>query len=236
MFRNHVLISSLCAFACGALSIPAEARPGQATGQTTGTFSGQVFIGAGPDRRAAPAGVVVYFESAPELDDSAEQLRARAQNVYNIDQKNEQFLPRMVVIPRGSTIAFPNQDRVFHNVFSLSKTKRFDLGLYRDGESRSVTFKRTGVVDVFCNIHPKMAARVMVVPNRFYALTDSQGRFSLADVPAGTYTAVAWNGSDSRATVTIRAGQDAAVAIELSPASRRKRHQRKDGTPYRRYR
>lgn len=225
-----------CSLAVLALSLTA-ALAGPGVAEAGGALVGQVIVADGGEQKPAGAGVVVYFDSAKDLDDSATELRARAkQRASQVVQKGEQFVPRMTVVPKGSTVAFPNQDRVFHNVFSLSKARRFDLGLFRDGASRTVTFKRAGVVDVYCNIHPKMTARVLVVPNRYYALTDSEGRFTIPKVPAGSYTVVAWNGGETRTEVSMRAGKSTEVRLEVAPPRRRARHQRKDGTPYRRYR
>ena len=228
MYDKYLLIAAVCTATWSAPSLVTNAH----AGTVTGSLSGQVYIGADTDRQAAEAGVVVYFESAPKLDDAADGRKERR----TVNQKNETFTPHLTVIARGGTVDFPNDDRVFHNVFSLSATKRFDLGLFRDGESRSVTFKRTGVVDVYCNIHPKMAARVLVVPNTFYTQTDEHGRFEITGIPAGTYTAVVWNGSETRTEVEIRANKSTAATVELAPPPRRKRHLRKDGTPYGRYR
>ena len=226
MHDKYLIIAALCA-ATWALWPGESAR----ADTSSGSLSGQIYIGQGPDRQAAAAGVVVYLDAAPQLDDATEGSK----DFHQVSQKNEIFSPHLTVIAKGGTVAFPNDDRVFHNVFSLSSTTRFDLGLYRDGDTRSVTFKRVGVVDVHCNIHPKMAARVLVVPNRFYTRTDEHGKFAMTGIPAGTYTAIAWNGSETRTQVEIRAANTAEVAVELAPAPRQKRHQRKDGSPYGRY-
>jgi plastocyanin len=207
-----------------------RAQGGGVAGTVSGTVSGTVFIeGDRGALRPAGSGVVVYFESAPDLDARTEPV------VRSIGQKDRRFTPALTVIPRGATVKFPNDDRVFHNVFSLSSTRRFDLGLYRDGDSRSVTFKRPGVVDVYCNIHPEMKARIKVVPNAFHAITDDKGKFRITGVPAGTYTLVAWNGHEARASVTIRRDKTAALDFRIAPPPRTRRHLRKDSTPYRRY-
>jgi hypothetical protein len=126
---------------------------------------------------------------------------------------------------------------VFHNVFSLSETAKFDLGLYKQGESKSITFRRTGVVDLYCNIHPDMVAKIVVVDTPFYAITGADGRFRLDGVPAGVYPVVAWQaqGARFRGEVTVTSGGNAALDIKLVEGPMSKTHLRKDGTPYGRY-
>jgi plastocyanin len=232
MTAKPLILTSLLVTAAGFLASLALAdrdRIGRSQGRE-GTVSGTVSIGdESGARRPAGAGVVVYFESAPALDARTEPV------VRRIGQKDRRFTPALTVIPRGGTVEFPNDDRVFHNVFSLSSTQRFDLGLYRDGDSRSVTFKRPGVIDVYCNIHPEMKARIKVVPNAFHAITDDKGGFRITGVPAGTYTLVAWNGHEVRASVTLGRGQTTVQDFRLAPPPRTRRHLRKDSTPYRRY-
>ena len=97
-------------------------------------------------------------------------------------------MPYVLAVTVGSTVDFPNSDRIYHNVFSLSKPRRFDLGRYPRGQSRSVRFDRPGVVRVFCEIHSHMSAFILVFAHRFFAVTDAEGRYRIDDVPPGTYT------------------------------------------------
>jgi Carboxypeptidase regulatory-like domain len=92
-----------------------------------------------------------------------------------------------------ATVSFPNMDPVFHNIFSLSKPKSFDLGSYDKGETRNVVFAKPGIVYVYCHLHPNMEATVVVTPNRWYARSDGNGRYRIPDVPPGQYTVVAWH-------------------------------------------
>jgi plastocyanin len=107
-------------------------------------------------------------------------------------QKNKAFEPHLLVITRGSTVQFPNLDPWFHNVFSLFNGKKFDLGLYEAGSSRTVHFDREGVSYIFCNIHPEMSAVVVVVSSPYYAVAEKGGEFSVADVPPGRYILRVW--------------------------------------------
>ena len=178
----------------------------------------------------ARADVVVYLEGLPSKPSEDKQHP-------QIKQKDQQFSPRVVVVEKGHSVEFPNEDKIFHNVFSVSDGSKFDLGLYKSGESKTVTFKRAGVVDIYCNIHPNMVAKVKVVDSTAHALTGDDGRFTLAEVPPGTYTAVAWQpyGAEWRGPVTVKGGATVELAVPLAPGKPETGHLRKDGTPYGRY-
>jgi plastocyanin len=154
------------------------------------------------DRRRS----VVYLESAPRAAfEHRDEARAK------LDQRNETFVPHVLAIVAGTTVDFPNNDQTFHNVFSLSALKPFDLGRYAAGRSKSVRFDRPGVIRVFCDIHSHMSAFILVFAHRFFAVTDDDGRYRLDNVPPGTYTVIAWNEStpnDSRRVVVPESGGD----------------------------
>jgi len=109
-----------------------------------------------------------------------------------IDQRNLQFAPQVLAVRVGTTVAFPNSDRVFHNVFSFRDGKRFDLGLYPAGATMRVTFDKPGVSRLFCNIHPGMAGYVVSVDTPYHAVSDRRGQFRIPAVPVGAYTFHAW--------------------------------------------
>jgi plastocyanin len=109
-----------------------------------------------------------------------------------VDQRNLSFSPHVLVVRVGTTVEFPNNDKVFHNVFSFRDGKKFDLGMYPTGTSKRIVFDRPGLARLFCNIHPNMAAYIMAVDTPFYAISDERGSFSIPGVPAGTYTYHAW--------------------------------------------
>jgi plastocyanin len=117
--------------------------------------------------------------------------RAAKQRV--VEQRNREFLPHVMAVPVGSTISFPNYDQTFHNVFSSSDVKAFDLGLYKGGQARDVTFEKEGVVRVGCNLHANMSAFIIVVGAPHYAITDEQGNFKFASLAPGKYTLRAWS-------------------------------------------
>jgi plastocyanin len=129
---------------------------------------------------------VVYMEDAPKAP-------AVVPGHVVLDQRDERFVPHVLAITTGTIVDFPNSDRIFHNVFSLSKTRPFDLGRYAAGRSKAVTFDRPGIVRVFCDIHSHMNAFILVFNHPFFTLTDMDGRYRLDNVPPGTYNLVAWN-------------------------------------------
>jgi hypothetical protein len=118
-------------------------------------------------------------------------------------------VPHVLAITTGTTVDFTNSDRIYHNVFSLSKTEPFDLGRYAVGHSRARRFDHPGIVRVFCDIHSHMNAFILVFSHPFFAITDADGRYHIDNVPAGTYNVIAWNegvSSDPRSVTVPDAG------------------------------
>lgn len=111
---------------------------------------------------------------------------------YRLVQRNKRFEPGLLVVPVGSVVDFPNEDPWFHNVFSLYRGKRFDLGLYQAGAQRSVRFDRIGPSYLFCNIHPEMTGVVLAVDSELFAVTDRNGRYVIAGVAPGRYALHVW--------------------------------------------
>ena len=142
-----------------------------------------------PDIRRA----VVYLDTAPP-GAFQEGLPVR----QRMDQRNETFVPHAMAVAAGTVVDFPNNDSIYHNVFSLSKAKRFDLGRYARGRSKAVRFDQPGIVRVFCDIHSHMSAFILVFDHPYFATTDSSGRYRIANIPPGTYTVVAWLDGQTR--------------------------------------
>ncbi|HSN98018.1 MAG TPA: carboxypeptidase regulatory-like domain-containing protein [Candidatus Nanopelagicales bacterium] len=207
---------------------PDVSAAGGAAGPT-GLVAGSVTVLADGAPKADRSGIAVYLEGVPGALPPGPTRHVR--------QKDLNFLPGITVVTTGTTVEFPNEDKVFHNVFSVSSAARFDLGLYKSGTSKSVTLKKPGVVDVYCNIHPQMAARIKVLDTAFYAVTGPDGAFRIKDVPPGSYPVVAWQayGEEKRGQVTVTAGGVATIELALVEGKTPKRHLRKDGTPYGRY-
>ncbi len=171
---------------------PIEARPATAEGTKAPT----------PDpleRRRS----VVFLQTAPQgAFESGEPAPAR------IDQRLQAFVPSLLAIRTGTTVEFPNSDRTYHNVFSLSKGARFDLGRYGRGRSKVVRFDHPGVVRVFCDIHSHMSAFILVFAHRYFATADPEGRYRMEGVPPGTYTVVVWNDGEERESGVVTVPAD----------------------------
>ncbi len=121
-----------------------------------------------------------------------DRVRAVVPGTFTLLQKNKMFTPHLLVVPVGSSVSFPNADPFFHNVFSLFDGRRFDLGLYEAGSTRSVVFSREGVSYIFCNIHPEMSAVVIALSTPFFSIADEHGGFDLKGVPDGEYELHVW--------------------------------------------
>jgi plastocyanin len=199
-----------------AIAGPLALHPGSAA---KGSIRGRVDVRserAARDPRPDPGGLgmagsrdvaelrrsVVYLEDAPVAAfEVNNQVRAR------MDQRNEEFRPHVLAVTAGTWVDFPNDDRTYHNVFSLSKSNAFNLGRYAVGHTRAWRFMSPGIVRVFCEIHSHMSAFILVFSHRFFAVTDDEGRYRIEAVPPGTYTLAVWNetqhGEPQRRVVTI---------------------------------
>jgi plastocyanin len=208
-----------------AAAAPASRRPRvPETERRNGSIEGKVSIPGG-----APESVYVYV-------DGLRGPPARGKSI-EIRQEGRQFSPRLAVVQAGTTAVFPNFDSVFHNVFSTSPRNTFDLGAYRAGDKpRSVTLTSPGVVDVFCNMHQKMSASILVLPNAMYTKVRPDGTFRLENVPVGTRKLVAWSpetkASQQRVEVTV-GGTQASFVLEHAEA---RAHVNKMGQAYGSYR
>lgn len=159
---------------------------------------------------------------------------------YVMATRNKAILPHVMVVPVGSTIAFPNEDAITHNLFSVSKPNEFDLGLYKRGTSQSHKFDKPGIVNVYCNVHPEMSAVIHVVSSPYYVAADRQGTFRLTNVAEGRYRLVAWNevgGTVSSEIEVGRQGVQGTTSLQIDGRQYRpKPHLNKEGKPYERQR
>lgn len=156
--------------------------------------------------------VVIYLEP---LD--AEPPARPAPPDLKILQLGETFIPHVLPVLVGSTVEFPNLDPIFHNVFSLSKTKTFDLGRYPKGETRSVTFDKAGVVPVFCHLHSDMSAVVLVLETPLFTIPQPDGRYRISRVPGGRYRLVAWHERSAplEMEITVVSGERVEVDVTV---------------------
>ena len=156
---------------------------------------------------------------------------------FTLVQKNKMFSPHLLVVPVGSSVAFPNADPYFHNVFSLYNGRRFDLGLYEAGSTRSVVFSREGVSFIFCNIHSEMSAVVISLATPFYGIANERGEFRMSDVPEGEYQLHVWVEGRPQETaeplrrVHVGAGENDLGAIHAEHTDTQE-HLNKFGKPY----
>lgn len=134
--------------------------------------------------------VVVYLD-APRSAQAADKKTAG--KAVELVQRSRRFRESLLVIAAGGSVSFPNEDPIFHNVFSLSKAKAFDLGYYPQGQTRTVNFPKPGIVDVFCHLHPNMSATIVVTPTPHFARPDADGRFVLEGLSSGEHEIVAWH-------------------------------------------
>ncbi|WP_342376160.1 carboxypeptidase regulatory-like domain-containing protein [Myxococcus stipitatus] len=199
----------------------------------TGVVQGEVrVLVQKPDGSTHPkedrSGVVVYITGYTE-EPPAEVAR--------MNQRNKTFFPAVLPIVVGQKVEFSNRDVVLHNVFSRSVARQFDAGKNRPGESYFETFTKTGIVDVYCDIHEQMVATVVVVPNRAFAVTDKDGRFELRGVKPGRHPLFAVHRRDAksdiaRAEVVVEAGGTTSATLELTEVHADAPHLDKRGRKY----
>jgi plastocyanin len=192
-----------------------------------GTVRGRVEVIEKGGKRASDLADAVVWVEGPKV-------KPRPSSA-TITMKGKSFVPRVAVVPVGGSVEFPNQDPVFHNVFSVSGENRFDLDLYKKPKSGAWVFRHPGLVRVYCNIHPQMSAYVLVRDNPFWARPSADGGFEIPDVPAGTWVVKAWHerAGEASQAVTVTEGGALDVALTLD-ASKWKRapHKNKFGKDY----
>ena len=223
------------------LALPAAVGFAQspiATDRKAAEVTGQVELRMASSGHFADASEVVVWLVPTAA--SLQKVSATSQKAhYRLVQRNKRFEPNLLVIPVGSVVDFPNADPWFHNVFSLYRGKRFDLGLYQAGAQRSVKFDRIGPSYLFCNIHPEMTGVVLVVDSNFFGITDKGGRYSIADVPPGRYIVHVWYENATpeslknlQRSVAIEDGNDTMPTISVAVAKQQEDHKNKYGQEY----
>lgn len=190
--------------------------------------SGRLQVTEAGGRAAADLGdAVIFIEGRGPRPTAATRLD------MSLDAR--QFRPRVLVVPVGSTVNFPNRDPFNHNVFSLSEGNQFDLGLYPRGETRNRRFNRPGLVRIYCNIHPRMSAFVVVRDNVWYTQPGADGSFTIPNVPPGTYTLKVWHERAPELTreVTVPAGGLSGLELTMDASGYRwVQHRNKHGQEY----
>ena len=199
--RRRRAILALTALAAAGVSATASAAQTAPPPPTTGTIAGRVTLEPAPQpRRSANR-----YPGGPSEAHAIQPLPPFAYLVgpvpgardgearVTMAQRDTAFVPSVVAVRAGGTVAFPNGDSFFHNVFSYSSTQRFDLGRYPQGETKSVSFPDAGVVEVFCEVHEFMRGAVVVTENPFHAVVAADGGFRITDVPVGEHTIAFWH-------------------------------------------
>jgi plastocyanin len=171
----------------------------------------------------SPANVLVYIPKAPAAPVDLSGAK------FIMDQRNLTFTPHVLLVPLGSSVDFPNNDKVAHNVFSLSRTKTFNFGSYGPGQSKTVLFDKPGVVELRCDVHAEMSAFILVMENPYWALTDDNGHFKIPDreyleqhgikgvkdLPPGSYEVKTWNEKLKTHEATVEVPKDGDVSLQL---------------------
>ncbi len=181
-----------------------------------GTVSGKVVVVKDGKEQADASNAVVWIEGARARGlPSSRNPPAAASG--QMKSSSKRFQPRVVAVAKNATVDFPNDDPIYHNVFSVSGSNRFDLGLYRSGSSKSHAFEEPGLVRVYCNIHPQMVGFVMVVDSDFVAVTGPDGAFRFDGVPPGARVVKAWHeeGTETSQPVTASAAGETPVVLRL---------------------
>jgi len=198
-------------------------------GPDTGSIAGKVTLTPRIKGRALPStayptrAVATHDPTAtPEIKNVVVYLKdvafhgALPPTKAELHQEHETFLPHVIAITRGSTVDFPNDDPIFHNVFSLSSAATFDLRRYPRGQSRSQTFPKAGIVKVYCNIHSHMSATILVMDNPYFTIPNLDGTFELPNVPPGEYALVGWHERVGERRVSVRVERGKVATIDLS--------------------
>lgn len=214
-----------------ALALCFAAWPAHAGTNVTGTL----WLSSAARARAAKSGVaakqptvaegVVWVESIPaKLEAKLASpkrswfgLRKKAEPpLPSVAQRDDRFSPKVLAVPTGSHVELANRDRFYHSPFSVSDAKRFDLGKTGPGRRDTLSFKRVGVINLHCEIHPRAIGYVVVTPNRAYATPDSTGRFSIPRLPKGRYVLHAWHPRLGELTLPFDVPKRGAVALDPS--------------------
>lgn len=204
MKRHAFYLTILFGFLFHALALAGEAK--------TGIVKGIITIGGKPT-----ADAVVSVEGLTQKKLEAQDSKLKT-NKAMMDQRDMKFVPRVLPVVVGTTVEFPNNDKTFHNVFSTSEAKKFDLGLYPPGKARSVTFDKPGVVKILCNVHPDMEAFIAIVGHSYFSATDKRGNYQVGSLPLGKYRLQVWHPDFGTQVVPfelVREGEVLAIDVDL---------------------
>jgi plastocyanin len=196
------------------------------------TVSGSVGFATKRGQHPVPNETLVRLEPA-----GGTRVSHPAPGSFEMVTRGKMLVPHVLAVPAGSTVSFPNDDPISHNLFSLSSGNAFDLGLYRKGAGKSQKFETPGVVNVYCNVHPNMSAVIHVLDTPYYAFADANGNYSIANVPPGRYRLIAWNeqGGETESPIDVTGSGNVTGQLAMTIDSRNYRvtqHLNKLGKPY----
>jgi plastocyanin len=228
-FNNPIAALLAAIVLAGRVGLAVPEQPAPANGGT-GTVVGRVKLtarlkGAALPSTAYPTRAVGSPDTftIPEITNVVVYLKdfvyrgPLAATRAQLRQEHETFVPHVLAITRGSTIDFPNDDPIFHNVFSLSSAAAFDLRRYPRGESRSQQFTKPGMVKIYCHIHSHMSATILVLDHPYFTIPQTDGTFTLANLPPGEHTIAGWHErvGERRASVRVERGKTSTVDLSL---------------------
>lgn len=215
--KRLLLVVCLCALVVGELA--------------AATVSGKVTFVTKRGQHPVIGETVVWLEPV-----GSTRAARRPPATVTMTTRGKTLIPHVIAVPVGSTVAFPNEDPISHNLFSLSQGNDFDLGLYRTGAGKSHTFTSPGIVNVYCNVHPNMSAVIHVMSTPYYGFVHRDATWALSDVPPGRYDAIVWNeigGTAKLGPVEVPPGGVGDLTIALdSRGERATGHLNKFGKPY----
>ncbi len=173
-------------------AIHAEGKPGTGQSASGGAYTSHEFKFVPTVDYAAMRNFVIYIDGPVSNAPAVTNAHAEVTTV-KVSQKSAMFSPHVLPVMAGTSVEWPNKDDIFHNVFSYSEAKSFDLGLYKDSSGKTVTFDKPGQVDVFCSIHANMSCVVLVLQNPYFAVSNARGTYAITNVPPGHYLLKAWH-------------------------------------------
>lgn len=192
------------------LFFPAAVLSGVA--EKVGVVKGAITVGGKPASDAVVSVEGILSGQLKTQDSKLKTIKAV------MDQRDMKFIPRVLPVVVGTTVEFPNNDKTFHNVFSTSEAKKFDLGLYPPGKSRNVVFDKPGVLKILCNVHPDMEAFVVVRGHPYFSATEKQGSYQVKALPLGKYRLEIWHpefGAQVLPFELVREGEVLAIDVDL---------------------
>jgi len=188
------LLSTVLALGAGTIRgvITAEGKAGGNESADSGKYDSRKLKFAQRINYAELRDFVVFIEGPTGYQPADTNQTVRV-DTKRVNQQGAMFTPHVLPVVAGTTVEWPNNDNIYHNVFSMSEAKPFDLGLYKNPEVKRITFDKAGRVDVFCSIHANMSCVVVVLENPWFAVADDHGRYAITNVPAGIYQLKAWH-------------------------------------------